>query len=606
MNLKSNYYRLYLCENGTMNEDDYNNNDYEQINFKNVKENLKLTLKEHQKKSLNSMITLEKGDIKIKDNILLNSKIGILGDCVGSGKSLTILALISSNKNTYISKNISSYGCNNIQILSTHDGIIKNTTLIVVPHSLVKQWEDYIKQYTKYEYIKINNKKSYDAYEATKNYDIILISSTLYNEFIFNFNNKNIQWNRVVFDEADTINIPSCSYPKTNFTWFITSTIQNLLFVNGYYYITSEQARFPRYKRIYLNGVKKNGYIKETCKNITPECDVILPYIIIKNKNEFIKKSFDIHEPNVNYIHCKNLAILSILDGVVNNEILSRLNAGDTDGALEMLDCNINTKKNIIEHVTSDIQTKINNLNQELNFLNSLTYSRSYDIEQNNKKKEQVIKDIDRHNDNLNNIKLRIDKFEDNFCPICIDTLETPICCLSCCKNLFCMKCITLALQRKEECPLCRSYVTNDSINVIHEKSVKNINNRPSKTDVLLKIVKEEKSKKILIFSSYENTFNIIETILNNNNISYSKLSGNYNHINYKLNLYKNGSLNILLLNSQNFGTGLNLEKTTDIIFYHKMNKDLEQQVIGRAQRFGRENVLNIHMLCYDNELPIS
>ena len=70
--------------------------------------------------------------------------------------------------------------------------------------------------------------------------------------------------------------------------------------------------------------------------------------------------------------------------------------------------------------------------------------------------------------------------------------------------------------------------------------------------------------------------------------------------------MYKNGSLNILLLNSNNFGTGLNLEMTTDIIFYHKMKKDIEQQVIGRAQRFGRPNKLNVHFLYYDNELTRS
>ena len=34
------------------------------------------------------------------------------------------------------------------------------------------------------------------------------------------------------------------------------------------------------------------------------------------------------------------------------------------------------------------------------------------------------------------------------------------------------------------------------------------------------------------------------------------------------------------------------------------MSKDIENQVIGRAQRMGRESALNIDYLCYENELP--
>ena len=58
----------------------------------------------------------------------------------------------------------------------------------------------------------------------------------------------------------------------------------------------------------------------------------------------------------------------------------------------------------------------------------------------------------------------------------------------------------------------------------------------------------------------------------------------------------------MILANSLNFGSGLNLENTTDIIIYHKMDKDLESQVIGRAQRPGRTTSINIYKLNYENE----
>lgn len=605
MNIRSNMYRTTIIENGTIDDE----NTYTRYNLKKVL----LPLKRHQLKSLDCMVKLEHGNIIINDNATMTTKIGILGDCVGSGKSITTLALIDVNNKTKNSLNIDTYAYNNIQVHTKNINCIKNTTLIVVPHSLVKQWEDYVINFTSFSYEKINNKKSFDSYNSERNYDILIISSSLYNEFIFNKSeNKDIQWKRVIFDEADSINIPSCCYPKTIFTWFLTSTIQNLLFVHGYYYVNNEVTsslnnfRYRGYKRILVNGIKKNGYIKDTCKNITSDCDYLLKYIIIKNKDNFIKESFNIEEPNLNIVHCKNPIYLSILDGVLNNEVLTRLNAGDKEGALDMLEhCNINTANNILEHVTHDINQKINNLNQELEFLNRLSFTRAYDIEQNNKKKEKLDSELQKYTQNLENIKQRIEKYEEVTCPICIDNLEDPVACLSCCKNLFCMKCITRSFQTKEECPLCRSIITNNSFNIIHTKKKKIESSKPTKSEALLQIIKEN-DKKVLIFSSYDNTFNQLENLLYSQNINFAKLNGNYNHINHRLNMYKNGSLNILLLNSNNFGTGLNLEMTTDIIFYHKMKKDIEQQVIGRAQRFGRPNKLNVHFLYYDNELTRS
>jgi hypothetical protein len=35
----------------------------------------------------------------------------------------------------------------------------------------------------------------------------------------------------------------------------------------------------------------------------------------------------------------------------------------------------------------------------------------------------------------------------------------------------------------------------------------------------------------------------------------------------------------------------------------HRMDQGLEHQVIGRGQRIGRKDPLNINYLCYNNEL---
>ena len=67
---------------------------------------------------------------------------------------------------------------------------------------------------------------------------------------------------------------------------------------------------------------------------------------------------------------------------------------------------------------------------------------------------------------------------------------------------------------------------------------------------------------------------------------------------------YKNNEYQALLLNANHFGAGLNLQITDEILIYHRMSKDLERQVIGRAQRLGRSDPLKINYLCYENEYP--
>ena len=56
------------------------------------------------------------------------------------------------------------------------------------------------------------------------------------------------------------------------------------------------------------------------------------------------------------------------------------------------------------------------------------------------------------------------------------------------------------------------------------------------------------------------------------------------------------------MLNAVNYGSGLNLQSATDIIIYHELNSELETQVIGRAQRLGRKEGLNVYYLFHENE----
>ena len=68
------------------------------------------------------------------------------------------------------------------------------------------------------------------------------------------------------------------------------------------------------------------------------------------------------------------------------------------------------------------------------------------------------------------------------------------------------------------------------------------------------------------------------------------------------LNKFKNGDVNIILLNTQYAGSGIDISDATDIIIFHNMGND-KNQAVGRAQRVGRTSSLYIHNLCYSHEL---
>ena len=125
--------------------------------------------------------------------------------------------------------------------------------------------------------------------------------------------------------------------------------------------------------------------------------------------------------------------------------------------------------------------------------------------------------------------------------------------------------------------------------------------------NILLNNHLEEKSK-ILIFSNYDGTFNKIFELLVKNNTKFSKIMGSSSHISnvvekFNKNFDDPSSVNVLLLNSKYFGSGLNLQNADHIILYHNMNNDITKQVVGRAQRPGRKNQLNIWRLCHSTEI---
>ena len=101
--------------------------------------------------------------------------------------------------------------------------------------------------------------------------------------------------------------------------------------------------------------------------------------------------------------------------------------------------------------------------------------------------------------------------------------------------------------------------------------------------------------KRCLIFSDNNYFFKNIKYELDSHSISNRTLKGNTNTINSIIRKYKNHDINVLLLNMKHCGSGINLEMSDNIYIMNFLDSETETQVIGRVNRIGKKNNLNIN-----------
>ena len=212
---------------------------------------LKVPLRSHQQAALYAMEKKERDLINGLDcsGETLFSSYGILGDSVGVGKSLMVLSHITRLSTMPPLANMTTMGANSSNNVFSikHEpftDLSEAGSLIIVPHTLFRQWADYIKKQTHLKHAMLDKKKALTQENFTRDImaaDVVLISNTQYREFSAWQVEQKIRWKRVFIDEADTIHLVN-GYPKpeTRFTWFITASWMNLIFPNETVYVQQQ------------------------------------------------------------------------------------------------------------------------------------------------------------------------------------------------------------------------------------------------------------------------------------------------------------------------------------------------------------------------------
>lgn len=539
----------------------------------------------------------------------VSTNIGILGDIVGYGKTLTALGIIANNKleDIHVNENcIKSYNNTNGNSyfnVSYKNHLIEplknnmiNSTLVIVPRGPVYvQWEETIKKYSKLNCLFIDNlayiKKNLPIFTGTNHkeihdyfnkYDMVLIKNTTLKIFIDYYminNNYNIikNWKRIMIDEAHD---------------FI-----NKLPIFKYYYLWLISGTYPEISRRMYNN--SSYYLTNLIKDFMT--DEFINLMLIKNNHNFVKNSFRIPAPIEKIYLCKLSNNISAIKNFINSSMLEKINANDIAGVIKDLGGKNETEDDIVELVCRELNRELLNKECEQNYINSLNIP----IENKNLRLKNIAKEIENQKEKIKNLSDRITELSVKSCPICMDFLISPI--ILECTHIYCGQCLFNWLNTKNisTCPTCRSNISpSKMIAIVDTKNNDEIKEPEflSKEDTFIKIIKEKPNGKFLVFSKIDNGFDKIKMKMNDNNIKFELLKGTTSHMMNILNKFKIGEINIILLNTQYAGSGIDINFATDVIIFHSMGLD-KQQAVGRAQRVGRNDQLFIHNLCYEHEM---
>ena len=522
-------------------------------------------------------------DIK---NIKINTSYGILADKVGSGKTLMVVSLINNRVQLPDSEKILSSALYSSITIKDSKKCLK-TNLILVPHSLTSQWEEAF-GHSKLKYYVISKRKDIDYLEfddyiddvceacvinedqCLQYYDAIVCSANMFSDFFEKF--KHTKYSRIIIDEVIQIKLPSDFNWCCNFAWFVTATPSGLSYI-------------------------RRHYIKELIGGMASYHHLLS----IKNNDEFVDKSMKLPDITYKKIKCLTPKELLIVKDFIPTEIINMINGNNIQEALKKLNCNIDTTDNIYIILTKRTQIDIDDENAKLEYIKKKNYVDVKVRDDNIKSSEERIKKL---SERLKNIKDKINSFKDDDCPICFENSNKPVI-VSCCNNMVCLKCL---VKVKNFCPFCKIQITTDKMNIL-DNSIKNVVKKDKKEDKLknkienlINLIKSNMKGKYLVFSSYDETFNDIIKEFDKNKVTYSTILGSVSHINNVIEDFTNGTINVVMMNAKHYGSGLNLQMATDVIIYHEMAKELEIQVIGRAQRLGRSASLNVHYLLHENE----
>jgi len=125
-----------------------------------------------------------------------------------------------------------------------------------------------------------------------------------------------------------------------------------------------------------------------------------------------------------------------------------------------------------------------------------------------------------------------------------------------------------------------------------------------AKLELLMTILPEmvEEGRKVLLFSQFTKMLSLIEVKLQEQQISYSKLTGQTRNRDQAIDAFRYGDAKVFLISLKAGGVGLNLTEADTVIHYDPWwNPAAENQATDRAYRIGQDKPVFVYKLITEN-----
>jgi SNF2 family DNA or RNA helicase len=498
--------------------------------------------------------------IEMESNSQGNHFIGVLKDPPGSGKSYPLLALMLQEKRQ----------------------LGRTQNLLVIPHNIHKQWCQYISDFShelqavSLMYYGDIMSLFYDV-RVLVAYDIIITTSTFYDMVTTTMMSIGASFNRVVLDEIDSIAFFTLSRIPAKSIWLVSASAD----------LTNSG--------VYKDYAKRNG--------IT--CDPL-----------FIQRSINLPPPLVERHRCYNEYVQIMQHGgILSSDEMKCVYAMDfTPFKFSHLrnENAVMTAKQLLSAKFRNDSLGLNSIKESIELLKEGSKYRS-NLSQHLTHQLTTKK---RFEDSVNRI---VELTKDHLCTFCCEKWNSAEMrhrervSTKCCRVPFCSECLKNWVSQEGFCPTCTNSAAPNDLEFPTagdreskgEDQIEDKQTEPrlDKLDRFEQILDNETKRtnfRILIFSDMTGTFLKIHDMLKKRGLAYAEIEGNQYTMDKAITDYKSGKRPILLVDSESYGAGMNMEMTTSVIITHKTER--EHQIVGRAQRLGRTDRLHVHHLVYHNE----
>lgn len=527
----------------------------------------------------------------------LKSRIGTICDSTGSGKSLVVIALCAGGGEVSPPVRYVSH-CNGMVSYSVRATDFRrvNTSVIVVPHGILRQWIGYLRDSgVGYYVVEALNAAGRRALEATLNGRecplIVLCSDTNYRMVTSVFESNGLCADRLVIDEADTIPLGHSPLIDACMYWTVTASVPNVMNPKGGQCYLTADGGWAMCDRVKCTAVRRIWNTLEVYAKDTRSM------LLVRSSDEFVRASLALVPYDQRDVLCRappGTEVLSHLGDLVDRAVMQALNTDDVDLALSLLP-NRDSADNIVANLRAGWQDAIDEARANIASMANATGKKAQDFVR------AMEREVHMYQKSIEALDERLRG--DQVCAICYDK---PIgrTLLTCCSSVYCVKCVATWLNNHETCPNCRAPAQFDvDARVVGAEADVQSQMLP-KTQSVVRLVKAilngDPSRRVILSCSNTGLGRTLQRPFAAYGISVLKGTGA--SIAKSVRAFQDGTTRVMFMSDDCYCTGINLPFVTDVVLFHRTSATMEDQIIGRAQRPGRTSRLKVWRMVHAGE----